>query len=424
MILTNKENFEANEQTNIIVNSDCNYDWRFLNVISKKMKNIIDNVEVIDETAVNEESNKRYLFFDIESATGSKGCICEFGYVVTNENLEIIEERNVLMNPKCEFSWRVLRKILKKDKRVYESQKGFTSHYDFIKKLITTSDLVFGFATVNDVIYLNDDCDRFNKKAIDYKFYDIQKILGEFDSSLKNLSLENEMISLGIEFKGNLHDAKDDALNSMLVLKRMKENLNISLNEILDIVPNLVDINKDGEVESVTLNRMIRLENANENKSKRKKTNKKVLAELKKYIEMKKIEASNCIDDTNPLFGKKICLSRNFESHKIKGIFNIINELAAVGAVYDMKASQVDIFVIDEDENDIRMNGIRHAQENGKDIKIINLEEFLKVLNLSIEELETLDYPQDYLVERHKNETTYFGNLLLDFYKEEKTCLI
>jgi len=121
------------------------------------MKNTIDNVEVIDEIAVNEESNKRYLFFDIESATGSKGCICEFGYVITNENLEIIEERNILMNPKCEFSWRVLRKILKKDKRVYESQKGFTSHYDFIKKLVTTSDLVFGFATVNDVIYLNDD---------------------------------------------------------------------------------------------------------------------------------------------------------------------------------------------------------------------------------------------------------------------------
>ena len=64
------------------------------------------------------------------------------------------------------------------------------------------------------------------------------------------------------------------------------------------------------------------------------------------------------------------------------------------------------------------------AQENGKSIVIIKLEDFLKKLNLSIEELETLDYPQDYLVERHKNETTYFGNLLLDFYKGEKTCLI
>ena len=52
----------------------------------------------------------------------------------------------------------------------------------------------------------------------------------------------------------------------------------------------IIDINKDGEVESVTLNRMIRLENATENKSKRNKTNKKVLAELKKYIEINEVK--------------------------------------------------------------------------------------------------------------------------------------
>ena len=48
-----------------------------------------------------------YLFFDIECANcfGGVGKMCSFGYVLTDEDFNVIDSQDVAMNPEAEFDW-------------------------------------------------------------------------------------------------------------------------------------------------------------------------------------------------------------------------------------------------------------------------------------------------------------------------------
>ena len=50
----------------------------------------------------------KYLFFDLEYASqkGGTSKICEFGYVVTDENFNILEKDNLIINPNIyRYEW-------------------------------------------------------------------------------------------------------------------------------------------------------------------------------------------------------------------------------------------------------------------------------------------------------------------------------
>ena len=66
---------------------------------------------------------QQYLFFDLEFANSQKESykICEFGYVIVDEDFNIIKTDNFTINPdisRREWDWYVLRKILHRDIRV------------------------------------------------------------------------------------------------------------------------------------------------------------------------------------------------------------------------------------------------------------------------------------------------------------------
>ena len=44
----------------------------------------------------------RYLFFDIECCNGRN--ICEFGYVITDDNFNILEKKDFIINPENKFN--------------------------------------------------------------------------------------------------------------------------------------------------------------------------------------------------------------------------------------------------------------------------------------------------------------------------------
>ena len=80
----------------------------------------------------------RYLFFDIECCNGRD--ICEFGYVITDENFNILEKDDIIINPENKFNLtgrpggRNISLFYSKD--VYYKAKTFPHYYDRIKKLI------------------------------------------------------------------------------------------------------------------------------------------------------------------------------------------------------------------------------------------------------------------------------------------------
>ena len=101
----------------------------------------------------------KYLFFDIECASvhmGSK--MCSFGYVLADENLNILESKDIIINPKSEWDWYVLENILEQPKEYYERFPSFDEQYESIKQLFGEGIIAFGHGVTNDVRFINEDC--------------------------------------------------------------------------------------------------------------------------------------------------------------------------------------------------------------------------------------------------------------------------
>lgn len=187
----------------------------------------------------------RYLFFDIECADGNKA-ICEFGYVLTDENFNILRERNLIIDPECRFN---LRGRVKQDDLeltypydYYYKFYPFSDVYDDIKNLLTRKDLlIFGHAVNNDIGFIIKDCLRYKLPLFDFTAYDVQRMLPVFDKkNLKYTSLEKAYIDLiphDIRTTLKDHRAVDDAKKTMLVFKAMVDNLGFTATDLIESCP-------------------------------------------------------------------------------------------------------------------------------------------------------------------------------------------
>ena len=52
-------------------------------------------------------NHKQFVFFDCECANTFEGVgkICSLGYVITDDDLNVIESEDVVINPECDFDW-------------------------------------------------------------------------------------------------------------------------------------------------------------------------------------------------------------------------------------------------------------------------------------------------------------------------------
>lgn len=183
--------------------------------------------------------DKSYLFFDIECANcfNGVGKMCSLGYVVVNEEFEILDEDDVVMNPETEFDWYLFDP--KKDcqlaysKDYFRMQHNFESYYSPIKKLFEEAGRkILGFSVSNDIGFLQSACERYNLPGINYAAYDIRKILSS--SVGKDQKLEDWAETFNISLKNlKMHKSVDDAKLSMLVLKSLCEQKNISIEDLI-----------------------------------------------------------------------------------------------------------------------------------------------------------------------------------------------
>lgn len=184
----------------------------------------------------------KYLFFDIECANRLNK-ICEFGYVLTDENFNILKKDDIPMSPgnkqnkndqfkNTKFNWAY-------DKDYYFECPKFPCYYESLKTLFEDKNtLIFGWAVNNDIIYLGSEFKRYKFEPFSYQVYDIQKIMeycskkkSGLTNAFKNLCPKNEFVKL------QPHLSKDDAYMSMRVLQEMLKKLEISVNEIIEICP-------------------------------------------------------------------------------------------------------------------------------------------------------------------------------------------
>ena len=94
----------------------------------------------------------KYLFYDIESSNGNRyeASICSFGYVETDENFNIIEEKDIIINPVTDFSEYVIEVVgLAYHVSDFKSALRFKDVYKIIHDKLSQADLVFGFDIQN-----------------------------------------------------------------------------------------------------------------------------------------------------------------------------------------------------------------------------------------------------------------------------------
>lgn len=173
----------------------------------------------------------KILSFDIESTTGNHndGSMCSFGYCLADEHFNIETQEDLVMKPfKPIFNSRVK---LHYTKSFIKSQPDFTVFYSKIKSLIAGADYIIGFATINDVMFLNSATEIYGENKIIYSFLDVQLLYKKFTSNNTVTRLEDISASLGIEYEA--HRSDEDARVTLLLLKRICEAEGLGVEGVL-----------------------------------------------------------------------------------------------------------------------------------------------------------------------------------------------
>ena len=345
----------------------------------------------------------KYLFYDLEFASQSHGKskICEFGYVVTNEDFEVIDEGNFIINPNIpyyEWDKYVVSHLLNRKKSVYLNSPFFYTYYVDIDNLISNADYVFGHSLNGDAKALNDELERYNLPAINYEFYDVKNFYKQFSNIKRDVSVTEILKNLNIDGDDRAHDAQVDSYNVMLVLKKMKDELKVSIEELIMLCDATLDKSYDYKVESIERGRQLRAEQSKINAD---DTNliKKYGPNWRRFLQfLDNVKKSS--EGHNLLKNKKITISLNYESEHYKQMLNLIQLITNEGGEYILKGSLCNIYVkydeILEDGSSrycSRLKYVNEAISNGTQIDIIDFYDFLKILGVTEEELNQMDFP-------------------------------
>ncbi len=344
----------------------------------------------------------KYLIFDLEYASSIGGVhkICEFGYVITNEKFDILKKGNFIIDPfinRRDWDWRVVKTILTRPIYKYEKSPRFDEFYDDIVDIFNSVDYVFGHSLDGDAVALNDECKRYNLSSIDFDFYDIKKIFREYSNVRRDVSVTGILEKLGIKGDAKTHDAEADAYNTMLELKTMIESLDVSLEELLSLCPDIKDKNNNYIVESIVINRIKKEEKLKKssnteggNKMSKNSKNRKRFLQFLDNVQPSKIVEQTYKDI-------KFSISIDYEEKHYKQMLNIVQVLCNLGAEYVLKASLSNIFVKYETFNDDgsvkickKLKYVNEANNNGANIKIITFDEFLNMIGITEKELDDL----------------------------------
>ncbi|MCR4790482.1 MAG: hypothetical protein K5839_05330 [Treponemataceae bacterium] len=165
------------------------------------------------------------VFFDCECANtkGGIGKICSLGYVICDDQFNVIEKDDVVMNPECEFDWYLFSKkgdiSLAYSKEYFRQQETFPFFYERLKKIFTQgSPEVLGFAVGNDVGFVNSACARYKLPFIEFTAFDLAKLLSAHYGETKKLKEWVQFFNLDMSLF-QAHKSEDDALMTLKCLK-------------------------------------------------------------------------------------------------------------------------------------------------------------------------------------------------------------
>ena len=178
-----------------------------------------------------------YLFFDVECANSFDGVgkICEFGYVLTDENLNVIKQGIHLINPDAEFDWYVKYKIISYAIKEYEKAPKYPQIYRMhIQELLELPDTLYvGHGVRDDIKYLNDEANRYNLPRFERQCIDSSQIHRRFYNLPQTKGLKAIVKELEIGDHKKLHNSEYDAKMTLEYVKRMCEESGLSFEQLI-----------------------------------------------------------------------------------------------------------------------------------------------------------------------------------------------
>ena len=333
----------------------------------------------------------KYLFFDIECCDGIH--ICEFGYVITDEQFKVLDKECILINPEAPFKLEGRKDgrdlYLTHSEEEYRASPIFTAYYDKIKQLIEEKEQkIVGFSMNDDAKFPNIACKRkrYDLPPIEFEFFDMQKAYQKFFD--KKASLENAAKELEISVPERLHESSVDALLTMAVFKQICKKKHISPNEVLQTCHS---VNFCGD-----LNKEILYLSEHPDQFSKGKINKIISRFAKLAKPQGKLVESE-------FTGKKVCFSTLYEQEQPAACIILMQQIVNRGGSIDFKVSECDYYIKhdSDDEND-KHSRYHYISQVSQDqfTKVISFDEFLAMLDLNETKLNELSVPQVIGVQR------------------------
>lgn len=171
----------------------------------------------------------KFLFFDIECSNcfDGVGKICEFGYVITDENFNVLFKDTIPMSPGRDGRFNLTGRKhqddieLAWDENFYFSQPEFPHFYNKIKNLLVGDETIcFAFDYTNDLSFLYTTLRRYKLEPFDFVCYDVQEIASRYSNKQKTNLKQTYIDLVG---KGHIasfqeHLSRDDALMTAEIL--------------------------------------------------------------------------------------------------------------------------------------------------------------------------------------------------------------
>ena len=339
----------------------------------------------------------KYIYYDIECSDGFH--MCSFGYVVADENFNVLEKEDILMTPEAVFHTGAWGKNREKDpgielgypKEAFRKSPKFPKHYQRIRALLSDEDVkIIGFSHNNDALFLSKACKRYSLPPIPYRFYDVQDMYGELFDKKNQVALNTIAEELNVDLTGLvMHRSDEDSLVTMLVAKALSEREGVGIEELIKKCPlSHGEVNSQGRCIYYVREqrRREKWKNAHRRSEHMNDTN---LKEFRRYL-----SSLSADPDLKQLFaGRNVTLDSGYEYANYRGTCLIAAEIAHRGGKYVRMGSEADMYIKASEKKCYRLPYIKRAEERGKQIDFITLQDFMRLTGITETDLEMAPFP-------------------------------
>ena len=313
-----------------------------------------------------------YLFFDMECSNGND--ICSIGYVATDEKFNVVEQKDIIINPESRFV-RTNRAGTEGITLAYKPEEfyaapTFPHFYRRIKELLCRPDrTVVGFAVSNDAGFLKRACERYGLEQFGFGFFDVQRLDAVLHSDGNVRSLEKVLDFYGItrDESNVLHKSDDDAFFTLEILLKIIEERGESAEKIFETYAQCRGELKDGEIFYDGKNII--------NPEKMRKKDVVVFRGYCAGLEKEFAGAEGCLG------GRKLSFDHAYESKNYSKMVAFANAVYRAGGVL-AAPSECDMFVYGGKENSL----VRRMK--ARKVRLITADELADLLGMGKNGLE------------------------------------